>query len=237
MGCMKQVLKHIWWAVVLVVLLLPACSKADFEPSPESSYYDRGSQEGVAIGTVRSQDGIRYIRLDGVSRSQVMNPNVIKDIPDRTRVYLQFRYVVDASVASFCSDAILVEWASALDVGTVSGVQFENAAKSSGNDPIDILVDWMTSLEDGFLTLHYSIPSSGNVKHDFSLYPGKSKEEWQLVHDAHGDTKGTLIDGIICFDVAGLLPDTMGETVKLSLDYIDLNNTNKRLTVEYQSPK
>ena len=234
---MKQFLRHIWWALALVVLLAPACSKADFELAPDRNYYDKGSKEGVAIGTVRSQDGVRFIRLDGVSRSQVMNPNEIKDIPDGTRVYLQFRYVVDASVASFCSDAILVEWASPLDVGAVVSYTYDSATKSSGNDPIDILVDWMTSLEDGFLTLHYSIPSSGNVKHDFSLHPGKSKEEWQLVHDAHGDTKGTLIDGIICFDVAGLLPDTMGETVKLSLDYIDLNNTNKRLTVEYQSPK
>ena len=235
--CMKQVLKHIGRAVALVVLLAPACSKADFALDLDWSYYDKGSKEGVAIGTVRSQDGIRYIRLDGVSRSQVMNPNVIKDIPDGTRVYLEFRYVVDASVASFCSDAILVEWASALDVGAVVDLSYESVAKTSGNDPIDILADWMTSLEDGFLTLHYSIPSSGNVKHDFSLYPGNSKDEWQLVHDAHGDTKGTLIDGIICFDVAGLLPDTAGETVKLSLDYIDLNNTNKRLTVDYCSPK
>ena len=237
MVCMKQVFKYIWWTLALVVLLAPACSKADFEMGPDASYFDKGAKEGVAIGTVRSQDGVRYIRLDGVSRSQVMNPNVIKDIPDGTRVYLEFRYVVDASVASFCSDAILVEWASALDVGAVAAEPYENAIKPSGNDPVDILVDWMTSLEDGFLTLHYSIPSSGNVKHDFFLYPGKSKEEWQLVHDAHGDTKGALIDGIICFDVAGLLPDAMEGTVKLSLDYFDLNNTNKRLTVEYQSPK
>ena len=234
---MKQVVKHIWWALALVVWLLPACSKADFGMGPDPSFYDKGSKEGVAIGTVRSQDGVRFIRLDGVSCSQVMNPNVIKDIPDGTRVYLEFRYVVDASVASFCSDAILVEWVSALEVGVVSGVQYDNTTRSSGNDPIDILVDWMTSLEDGFLTLHYSIPSSGSVKHDFFLHPGESKDEWRLVHDAHGDTKGTLIDGIICFDVAGLLPDTMGETVTLSLDYIDLDNTNKRLTVEYQSPK
>ena len=44
-------------------------------------------------------------------------------------------------------------------------------------------------------------------------------------------------DGIICFDVSYLLPETEGKTVKLSLVYIDLNNTEKRLTVEYCSPK
>ena len=57
------------------------------------------------------------------------------------------------------------------------------------------------------------------------------------MHNAHGDTKGSLNEGIVCFEVSQWLPDTDGKTVQLSLDYIDLNNTNKRLTVEYQSPK
>ena len=229
---MKQVLKHIGWALTLVVLLAPACSKADFELSPEWSYNDKGSKEGMAIGTVRSQDGVRFIRLDGVSRSQVMNPNEIKDIPDGTRVYLQFRYVVAETVADFCADAILVEWASPLEVGEV---RYEMSARAC--DPVDIILDWMTSLEDGFLTLHYTIQASGSVKHDFSLYPGVEPHTWRLVHDAHGDSKGNTTDGLVCFDVSGLLPETGDEPVELYLDYIDLNNTNKRLTVEYQSPK
>ena len=229
---MKQVLKHIGWALALVVLLLPACSKADFEMGPDANYFDKGSKEGVAIGTVRSQDGVRYIRLDGVSRSQVMNPAVIKDIPDGTRVYLQFRYVVAETVADFCADAILVEWASPLEVGEI---RYDMMAKAC--DPVDIGSDWMTSLEDGFLTLHYTIQASGSVKHDFSLYPGVEPHTWRLVHDAHGDSKGERTDGLVCFDVSGLLPETGDEPVKMHLDYIDLNNTNKRLTVEYQSPK
>ena len=175
---------------------------------------------------------MRFIRLDGVSASQVVNPAEIKDIPDGTRVFLQFRYVIANNVPAFCTDAILVEWASPLDVGMVC-----YDMRAYDGDPIDILTDWMTSLEDGFLTLHYSITASGNEKHDFSLYPGVESDTYRLVHDAHGDFKGTQTDGLVCFDLAGLLPDTEGETVKLNLDYIDLNNTKKRLTVEYQSPK
>ena len=162
-----------------------------------------------------------------------MNPNEIADVKDGTRVFLQYRYVVAENLADFCTDAILVEWASPLDVGSVGDL----TAKSRGEDPVDIILDWMTSLEDGFFTLHYSIPASGNVKHDFTLYRGDSKDVFILSHDAHGDTKGSLMDGLVCFDVSSLLPDTEGKTVKLYLDYIDLNNTKKRLTVEYQSPK
>ena len=234
---MKQFLKHIGWAVALVLLLLTACAKYDYAVDPQKGMYEKGSEEAQAIGTVRSQDGVRFIRLDGVSASMVVNPTEIKDIPDGTRVYLQFRYVVADNVPAFCADAILVEWASPLDVGAVTGQSYTENSKAGGDDPVDIIEDWMTSLEDGFLTIHYAIAASGNVKHDFSLYQGETKYDFRLVHNAHGDFKGTQTDGLVCFDVAGLLPDTEGKTVKLNLDYIDLNNTKKRLTVEYQSPK
>ena len=236
---MRQEFTHyIRWAAVMVVLVfLAGCSKAqyDFMPENEKGYTYLDPQSGtdaLAIGTVRSRDGVRFIRLDEKSISQVMNPKEIADIPDGTRVFLQYRYVVAASIADFCTDAILVEWASPLDMGEI---RYDMQALAG--DPVDILMDWITSLEDGFLTLHYTIQASGNVKHDFSLYPSVEPNTYRLVHDAHRDIRGTQTDGIICFDVSGLLPDTEGKTVELHLDYIDLNNTKKRLTVEYQSPK
>ena len=232
--------QYIWWTAVVVgvLLLLAGCSKGDsydiLAPGESYSYFDpqKGTSNDLAIGTVRSQDGVRYIRLDEHSCSQVMNPKEIADIKDGTRVFLQYRYVVASSIADFCTDAILVEWASPLDMGEI---RYDMQARSG--DPVGILMDWITSLEDGFLTLHYSIRASGSVKHDFSLYPGADSNTYRLVHEANGDNKGSLTDGIVCFDVSGVLPDTEGKTVELHLDYIDLNNTNKRLTVEYQSPK
>ena len=237
----QNYMRNIWWAAVMVVLVfLSGCAK-DFagdidDLTPKDVYgnpgWQIGMQNGLAIGTVRSQDGVRYIRLDEKSCSQVMNPKEIADIKDGTRVFLQYRYVVASSIADFCTDAILVEWASPLDMGEI---RYDMQARSG--DPVGILMDWITSLEDGFLTLHYSIRASGSVKHDFSLYPGADSNTYRLVHEANGDNKGSLTDGIVCFDVSGVLPDTEGKTVELHLDYIDLNNTNKRLTVEYQSPK
>ena len=172
-----------------------------------------------------------------------MNPQEIAGIPDGTRVFLQYRYVVAANLADFCTEAILVEWASPLDVGDWSLLCLEECfsleSVDAGNysDPVDLITDWMTSLEDGFLTLHYMIPQSGNKKHHFALYHSMyEKYTYYLVHNADGD-KGTVSDGIVCFNVSNLLPDTDGETVKLSLVYIDLNNTEKRLTVDYCSPK
>ena len=250
----QNYMRFIRWAAMMVVLVfLSGCMK-DYAPDisslfPEGSYNNpggqKGMQDGLAIGTVRSRDGVRFIRLDEKSCSQVMNPKEIADIKDGTRVFLQYRYVLTSSIADFCTDAILVEWATPIEQGSLSSWNFEEAFPADAiksatykSDPMDIAMDWMTSLEDGFLTLHYMIPTSGEKKHRFSLYQSLyDHTQYYLIHDADGDTKGSVMDGIVCFDVSRILPKTEGKTVKLSFAYIDLNHTEKRLTFDYCSPK
>ena len=248
---MKQISSYIRWAGTGLVALLAAvgCAKMeDYANADRGYYFDPGKSssatDDLAIGTLRSQEGVRYIKMDEKTCSQVMNPETVTDIKDGTRVFLEFRYVVYEKVAAFCTDAILVEWVSPIDAGDVSLLDFEECfpvenTRTQYTDPVDIVMDWMTSLEDGFLTLHYMTPQSGDKKHSFALYRSMNvndKYTYYLVHNADGD-KGPVSEGIVYFDVSRLLPETGGETVKLSLVYIDLNNTEKRLTVEYCSPK
>ena len=237
-------------AVIPALLLLSACAKdfhgdADYLDPKDTYYYEFVSDKtSQAIGTVKTRDGVRFIQLDAVSAGFVVNPNEIQDIADGTRVYLQYWTVLSAITPDFCTDAILVGWASPIEVGGVSMVNFEesfsaDAIKSATySDPMDIVTDWMTCLEDGFLTLHYMIPTSGEKKHHFSLYQSLyDYNQYYLIHKADGDTKGSVTDGIVCFDVSHRLPNTEGKTVKLSFVYIDLNHTEKRLTFDYCSPK
>ena len=49
--------------------------------------------------------------------------------------------------------------------------------------------------------------------------------------------EGALTDGLVCFPVEDLLPDTGGRTVSLSLYYLNLDQTLSKLTVDYRSPK
>ena len=237
MGCMKHMMRYLRWVWVapMALLVLVGCAKdyaGDTQKGTIDPFDEYSGENGLAIGTLGSKDGDRYVKLSENTSSKVMNPDIVADIPDHTRVFLEFRYVVTSQLSSSYTDAILVEWASPLDVGVI---RYDMMAKAC--DPVDIVTDWMTSLEDGFLTLHYSIPTSGSVKHDFSLYPGADPNSYRLVHDAHGDLKGAQTDGIVCFDVSAILPKTEGKTVELSFVYIDLNHTEKRLTVEYCSPK
>ena len=235
---------------VLSVLLLvvSACSKGEDFGMPggfskDMSYsYEGDATASQAVGTVKSRGGVRFIQLDPVSTGFVVNPKEIEDISDGTRVYLQYRTVVLPETPDFCTDAILVEWATPLEQGSVSLLNFEEAFSADSylsTDPVDIVPDWITSLEDDFLTLHYTI-ASGDKRHSFCLYRGMgSPVRFYLIHDADGDTGKALKDGIICFSLPmeNLIPDGEGEPLAISLHYINLDHTLKTLTFEYRSPK
>ena len=241
---MKRIIRyHRWgWAVFAVLLLLfSACSKELDINVPQKgtvsygSFYDYSGPKNndLGIGTIRSREEIRYVWLDASTVGMIVNPDEVKDIADGTRVFIQYRCVVyPPTLPDFCTDAILVEWAAPLDVGVVS-----LEAQTRQGDPVSVIRDWMTNLEDGFVTLHYASPSMGIASHGFCLCPGEKEHEYRLIHDANGDTEGDLTDGLICFDVSSLLPDTEGKTVTLSLTYIDLDKTSKTLTVDYRSPQ
>ena len=232
----KQI-RRVWAVFPVLLLLFSACTKGEWiardAGEMDGPYMDSGNDSSdLAVGTVRSRDGVRFIQLDAVSAGYVVNPGEIKDIADGTRVFLQYRTVVSSSTPDFCTDAILVEWASPLDVGEIRYVM-----DALEGDPVSIILDWITGLEDGFLTLHYSVPSKGKAQHGFALYPGATPYEYRLVHEAHGDTEGDLTEGIVCFPVGDLLPGTEDGTVTLTMTYLNIDHTWKTLTVEYRSPK
>lgn len=241
-GRMKRSIRYFRWGwaawAVLLLLLVSGCAKerldAYFDPSGKYEYSNAGPESNdLAIGTIRSREGVRYVRMDASTIGLIVNPEEVSGIPDGTRVFIQYRCVVLAvDLPDFCTDAVLVEWATPLDIGEVS-----RTAQDRQGDPVSVVLDWMTNLEDGFITLHYAIPSKGKASHRFSLCPGEKENEYRLIHDANGDIEGDLTDGLVCFYVESLLPETGGKTVTLSLTYLNLDNTSKTLTIDYRSPQ
>ena len=79
-----------------------------------------------------------------------------------------------------------VNWLEALDTGIVTS---DKSIK--GDDGIDIIEDWMTSVEDGYLTLHYTCWwGTAPVQHSFILVKGTNPSdpyEVELRHNAGGD--------------------------------------------------
>lgn len=126
---------------------------------------------------------------------------------------------------------IYIFWLEPIETGKI--IKSEKEASTAGSDPIGIVNDEFTSAEDGFLTIHYKINTSGNIRHGFSLAPVSSKNPYELVllHDARGDAPVYSEEGLVAFPLQWLSP--VNEKVKLKVSYIDLDNKLSTLQFEY----
>lgn len=88
-----------------------------------------------------------------------------------------------------------------------------------GNDPIEIVQDWVTVAEDGYLTLRIrTLWGFNNQPHVLNLVTGVNPEdpfEMELRHNAMGDVGGHYGDALIAFNL-NALPEMEG-FVKIKL--------------------
>lgn len=96
-----------------------------------------------------------------------------------------------------------------------------NDDKDFGNDPIEIVRDWVSVAEDGFLTLRIRTLWGGSAAHVINLVSGVNKDnayEFDLRHNAKGDTIGTMGDALIAFDLNSLWSERP-KNVKIKLNW------------------
>lgn len=91
-----------------------------------------------------------------------------------------------------------------------------------GNDPIEIVRDWVTVAEDGYLTLRVrTLWGHTGIKHNINLLTGVNPDdtfEVELRHDACGDYAATEGDALIAFNL-NALTNTDGSTHKFTLKW------------------
>ena len=91
-----------------------------------------------------------------------------------------------------------------------------------GNDPVEIVRDWVTVAEDGYLTLRIrTLWGDRNVKHHVNLLTGKNADdafEVELRHNAMGDVRGHVGDALIAFNL-NQLPRNGQDAVKLKVHW------------------
>lgn len=101
-----------------------------------------------------------------------------------------------------------------------------------GDDPVEIVNDWETNCEDGYLTLRIRTGFSGNVEHTVNLVQDGEGYDVVLHHNAHGDS-GKSGDTMAAFRL-DKLPDTGGETVDLKLRYMSFTGW-KTISFKYRT--
>lgn len=120
------------------------------------------------------------------------------------------------------SKAVYVNWIDSILTKQIApdlGVENDSVY---GTDPVDMIRDWVTIAEDGYLTLRFRTNWGDRNKAHFvnllaSLDPANPYEV-EFRHNAYGDVYGVEGDGLVAFNL-GSLPDTEGKTVKLKLKW------------------
>lgn len=227
---MKRIIKY--GLPLLCILLAASCAKemagypsADLLPQYESASLE--SEESLAIVTAKHGEGGVYLQFDDETTAAIMN----RDVPEFSgEVRCMISYRLAGGVSPEPHDMLVyVYWLEAIETVDLQSGPFPADAPGS-TAPLDIHADsWMTVLEDGYLTLHYTVRAGGAAGHRFWLVAGENPAdpyELHLYHDPCGDAETYEEEGLVAFRLSGL-PDTEGKTVPLTLRYRSLPETQE----------
>lgn len=213
--------KPIFILLAVLVLAFTACSKDEgfyiADEKEEGSTHtpgELGDDEGNPtsnaqrisfIATLnRTAEGEYFLQVDADTR---IYPANFKDLchiePDCPCRIVGEVLVFDGQLNDLGTYGTL-EWFDFIEKGPVLPEPGE------GKDGVDVLADWMTSLEDGFLTLHFQTWWGFEPRrHELRLVYGTNPDdpyELLLVHNANRDPKSFQADALVYFDLTDALP-------------------------------
>ena len=202
--------------LVISALALHSCN--------DNEYYDYGYLRPTALVTVRPQaDGTFCMQLDDFS---VLYPENMSESPFGDK---EVRALVNYTVNASDKDTrtvyanVHVNWIDSIRTKMpVADLGEENNVVEYGNDPIEIVRDWVTVAEDGYLTLRIRTRWGQRcTPHVINLVGGVNPEnpyEFDLHHDANGDEYGEMGDALIAFNLNDL-PRSEGDRVTIKLNW------------------
>ena len=215
---MKRMMSSKKW----VVLLMAAVASLGFQSCLDGDDDKYAVLVPNALVTVKNaSDNSCYLQLD--ERTTLLPVNM-KSSPfggKEVRALVNYSNVDEPSGAY--SQTVYVNWIDSL----LTKPMAPNLGEAEndevyGDDPVEMVADWVTIAEDGYLTLRFrTMWGNPSLKHFVNLISTNNPEdpyEVEFRHNAYGDTYGQAGDGLVAFSLASL-PDTEGKTVKLTLKW------------------
>lgn len=218
---MKTMMRRkIWLAMgALVVASLGFQSCLD----DDDDYYSYEYLMPNALVTVKNNavDNTFYLQLD--ERTTLLPVNLTTSPFGGKEVRALVNYTNVDEPSGEYSQAVHVNWIDSLLTKPIAPNLGETENNEVyGNDPVEMVADWVTIAEDGYLTLRFrTVWNDPNKKHFVNLIlTGNPDDPYEVEfrHNAYGDTYGRPGDGLVAFSLASL-PDTEGKTVKLTLKW------------------
>lgn len=199
--------------VVASSLGLQSC----LDDNDNNNYYLRYPN---ALVTVKhAADDALFLQLD---ENTTLLPTNVKTSPfgdKEVRALVNYEEVNEPS--GDYDKSVFINWIDSILTKPIAPDLGEKNDEVYGTDPVEIVNDWVTIAEDGYLTLRFRTVWGGVKKHYVNLLLGQDPENPYVVefrHNAYGDVYGETGDGLAAFKLDGL-PDTEGKTVKLTLKW------------------
>lgn len=205
-------MKTTWTIVLMAIATTVLTSCLDDENNDYANIFPN------AIVTLKnnSAEGTFYMQLDD---STILVPTNLKQSPygdKEVRAFVNYKQEVSPNKSSY---DVHVNWIDTirtknmdLNLGPIENID------TYGNDPLEIINDWATVVEDGYLTLRFRTYFGYGKTHYLHLVHGENPYEITLYHNANGDYPGQMRDGYIAFRLNNL-PKTDKETVELTLKW------------------
>lgn len=227
----------------LLLLLAVGCAKEEMTPRPDPVDNSNAPAEDQAptqntFATLLSHGQDRFLRVDGQYDWLIVNPAAAAAFPDDTRVLATLeessestfdKTLYSSAVSVILMEAVETAYTAARDSGTTAP---DNAYFGT---PLQIIFDWITTAEAGYLTLHYRILQSGAVKHRFELRPYGTDYDYALFHDSQEDAGEDPGEGVVCFRLSPEPQAAEGETTRIRLHYLDFSGKVKTLVLVYRN--
>ena len=174
-----------------------------------------------------------YLQLDD---STIVIPTNIKTSPyGKREIRALANFSLDKNQSGHYAKSAYINWIDTILTKNMVADMGEQNATVYGNDPIELVNDWTTLVEDDYLTLRFRTYFGGSAKHVLNLVKTDSLYVVELHHNAQGDLSGTIHDGLVAFSLADL-PDTGGKTVDLTVKWRSFSG-EKSVKFKYHSRK
>ena len=192
-----------------------------------------------ALVTVKKSGDACYLQLD--DNTTLLAKNLKPTIFDGKEVRALVNYSQTSEKSEKYNQVIHVNWIDSIltkkPVPSL-GSDIENSEKY-GNNQVEIVRDWVTVAEDGYLTLRFRALWGGQKVHYINLVTGVNPEnpyEVELRHNANGDPQNYWRDALVAFNLNDAVPDTEGKTVKLTIRWRS-SQGYKKVDFDYCSRK
>lgn len=181
-----------------------------FQSCLDDDDYNHGYLTPNALVTVKSvSDNLFFLQLDDTTTLLPVNITSSPYGNKEVRALVNCREVNEP--AEGYSKAVYVNWIDSILTKQIApdlGVENDSVY---GTDPVDMIRDWVTIAEDGYLTLRFRTNwGDRNKAHFVNLLASQDPAnpyEVEFRHNAYGDVYGVEGDGLVAFNL-GSLPDT-----------------------------